>query len=263
MDLTAALAAVQAAAGAAGLTTTAWILALVAAVLVGLGKGGLPVVGMMSVPVLSLAIPPVQAAGLLLPVYVVSDMFGVYAWRRAFDRRVLGILMPASLIGILLGWATASVVPERLVGAIIGLIGASFALSLLLRRRPPAPARAPRIGPGVVWGALTGFTSFVSHAGAPPYQIYVLPLRLEKAVYAGTTTFLFAWINAVKLVPYWTLGQLGGGNLAAAMVLMLPATLAVYAGYRLIGVIPQAIFFKLVTWALLGISLMLIWTNLH
>ena len=63
-----------------------WAAAVVAAILVGMSKGGLPVVGMLGVPVLSLAISPVAAAGLLLPVFVLSDMFGLYAYRQAFDR---------------------------------------------------------------------------------------------------------------------------------------------------------------------------------
>ncbi|MCE8422230.1 sulfite exporter TauE/SafE family protein, partial [Rhodovulum sulfidophilum] len=62
-----------------------WALAVIASVLVGMSKGGLPVVGIMSVPLLSLVISPVTAAGLLLPIYVVSDMFGLYAYRHEFD----------------------------------------------------------------------------------------------------------------------------------------------------------------------------------
>ncbi|MBC7141585.1 MAG: sulfite exporter TauE/SafE family protein [Rhodobacteraceae bacterium] len=236
-----------------------WVAAIAAAVFVGLSKGGLPVVGMLGVPVLALAISPVAAAGLLLPVYVASDIVGLYAYRRAYDKRVLAILAPAAVIGIGLGWLTAAVVPERLVTGIIGAIGVAFALTLLLRSRPEAAAGRARVGPGLFWGAITGYTSFVSHAGAPPYQVYVLPLRLEKTVYAGTTTVLFAFVNAVKLVPYWALGQLSASNLEAAAVLSVPAILAVLAGVWLVRVLPEALFFRLVTWALLLVSARHLW----
>jgi hypothetical protein len=236
-----------------------WVAATVAAVLVGLSKGGLPMVGMLGVPVLALTMNPVMAAGLLLPVFVVSDVFGLYAYRHAFDRRVLAILAPAAVIGIAAGWATASIVPERVVTGIVGLIGLAFALNLILRRQPEGPPREPQVGPGLFWGAITGFTSFVSHSGAPPYQVYVLPLRLEKMAFAGTTTILFAFVNAVKLIPYYALGQLNPGNLRAAAFLMLPAALAVFAGAKLVKVIPEKLFFQLVTWALLAISLKLFW----
>jgi uncharacterized membrane protein YfcA len=235
-----------------------WAAAVLAAVLVGLSKGGLPVVGMLAVPTLSLFISPVTAAGLLLPVFVLSDVFGVYSYRRVFDRRLLGILIPATTIGVGLGWATASITPERVVTGLVGTIGTAFALSLLLRRgeAPPRPARR---GAGTFWGALAGFTSFVSHAGAPPYQVYMLPLRLEKTIFAGTTTILFAYVNAIKLVPYWALGQLSVANLKTAAMLVIPAVLAVFAGVRLVKVLPQAQFFRLVVWALLAVSLKLLW----
>lgn len=236
-----------------------WTMAILASVFVGLSKGGLPVIGMLAVPVLALVLPPVTAAGLLLPVYVASDMIGLYAYRRAFDARVLKILVPATTLGVGLGWATASAVPEALVTGLVGLIGAVFALNLLFRRRAPAPARRAGVAAGGVWGVLTGFTSFVSHAGAPPYQVYVLPLGLEKMVFAGTSTILFAYVNAIKLVPYWALGQLSAQNLQAAALMVVPAALAVLAGVRLVRVIPQALFFRLVTWALLAISLRLMW----
>ncbi|MGL5011387.1 MAG: TSUP family transporter, partial [Paracoccaceae bacterium] len=96
------------------------------------------------------------------------------------------------------------------------------------------------------------------HAGAPPFQVYVQPLGLAKAVYAGTTTVLFAYVNAIKLVPYFALGQINLGSLKVAALLAVPAALAVFAGVRLVKVIPEGLFFKLVTWALLLISLKLI-----
>lgn len=236
-----------------------WAAAVTAAILVGLSKGGLPVLSMMAVPLLALSMSPIAAAGLLLPVYIVSDLFGLWAYRKEADWSILKITAPAAVVGIGLGWATASLVSERLVLGLVGLIGAAFALSLLLRRGPEGPARAPKTGPGLFWGAIAGFTSFVSHGGGPPWQVYVLPLKLDKLVFAGTTTVMFAIVNAVKLVPYYALGQLNPANLKAAAVLMVPAALAVLAGVRLVRVIPHALFFRLVTWALLAISLKLLW----
>ncbi|TGD43504.1 sulfite exporter TauE/SafE family protein [Pseudotabrizicola sediminis] len=236
-----------------------WVAAVTASMLVGMGKGGLPAVGMLGVPVLALVINPVTAAGLLLPVYVLSDMFGLYAYRHAFDRRVLAILVPGMVAGVVFGWATATLVPTWAVTALVGAIGVVFALNLLLRRRGPVQPRAARVGPGLFWGAVTGFTSFVSHSGAPPYQVYTLPLGMTKVVFAGTSTIAFAILNAVKLVPYWHLGQLSPANLKVAVVLMPAAALAVYAGVKLVKWLPEAAFFRFVTWALLILSVKLVW----
>lgn len=235
-----------------------WIAAVVASMLVGMGKGGMPVVAMLSVPVLSLFIPPLTAAGLLLPVYVVSDMFGLYAYRNAFSPRVLAIIVPSATLGVGIGWATAHLVPEWMVTVLVGVIGTAFALNLLLRHRTDGPAREARVLPGVFWGTISGFTSFVSHSGGPPYQIYVLPLKLSKTVFAGTSTIAFAIINAVKLVPYYYLGQLSSESLHVALRLMIPASVAVFIGVRLVRILPEKLFFRLVTWALLLVSLKLI-----
>jgi hypothetical protein len=236
-----------------------WVAAVAAASLVGMGKGGVPIVGMLGVPVMALVMNPVLAAGLLLPVYVVSDAFGLYAYRHAFDRRVLAIVLPGAVAGIGLGWATATVVPEAAVTLLVGVIGVAFALSLILRKPVVTAPKRAEVAPGLFWGAVTGFTSFVSHAGAPPYQVYTLPLGMAKAVFAGTSTIAFAVINAVKLVPYYALGQLNTGNLTTAAVLAVPAAIAVFAGVRLVNWMPEKLFFRLVTWALLVISLKLIW----
>ena len=236
-----------------------WALAVLASVWVGLGKGGLPVVGMLAVPTLALVISPIVAAGMLLPVYVVSDMIGLYAYRRDFNRRVLMIMVVAMTIGVLVGWATARMISEPVVTMLVGLIGAAFALNLLFRKKHDVPAKPANWPGGLFWGTITGFTSFVSHSGGPPYQVWVLPMKLSKSVFVGTSVIAFSYVNAIKLVPYYYLGQLGLDNLKIAIVLMVPAALAVLAGVRLVRVLPEALFFRIVTWALLLVSLRLIW----
>lgn len=232
--------------------------ALPAAMLVGFGKGGLPVVGMLGVPVLALVVSPVQAAGLLLPIYVVTDMFGLWAYRHEFSRRNLAILLPGAIAGIALGWATARLVPEAAVTLLVGLIGLVFAVERVAnhhRVRPPHEADVPR---GLFWGTITGFTSFVSHSGGPPFQVYVLPQRLPKMVYAGTNTVLFAIINAVKLIPYWHLGQVSVANLETMALLFPPAILATLLGVKLTRIVPEEWFFRLVLLALALISVKLV-----
>jgi uncharacterized membrane protein YfcA len=74
-------------------------LAALAAFLVGSSKGGLPAVGMLAVPVLSLRMSPVLAAGLLLPIFVVSDVAGLWLYRRSYSAANVRILVPAGMAG--------------------------------------------------------------------------------------------------------------------------------------------------------------------
>ncbi|SMO37284.1 hypothetical protein SAMN06265221_101279 [Paracoccus laeviglucosivorans] len=243
-----------------GLDVWGWVLAFVAAFAVGLAKGGLAMVGVISVPLMSLVMSPVQAAGILLPVYVASDVGGLIAFRRSFDRKVLATVVPGALAGIGLGWATAHLVDDRTVGLIVGVIGFAFALNAIFRPGQGRPARQPSMRAGSFWGLLSGYTSFVSHSGAPPYQVYAQPLRLEPLSFAGTTTIFFAICNAVKLIPYAMLGQLSLHNLAVAAVLMIPGVLGVICGLWLLKRMSADFFYKFITWSLLLVSLRLIWT---
>lgn len=235
-----------------------WVFAVIAAVLTGIGKGGVPIVGALTVPVLSLVISPVVAAGLMLPVYVVSDWFGLYAYRKEFDKRVLAITSVAMTIGVGLGWATAKSIPESYVTVLVGVISVAFALNQLFRRAVVVQPKRAEVAPGLFWGTIAGFTSFVSHTGGPPYQIYTLPLGLKKAVFAGTSTIAFAYVNAIKLVPYYFLGQINLESLETAAKLMPVAAAAVFFGVWMVKRMPDRLFFQIVTWSLLLIGLELI-----
>ena len=232
-----------------------------AAFFVGASKGGLPMVGVLGVPLLALVMPPVAAAALLLPVYIVSDMVGLWAYRKQYSGRNLAILVPAMIGGVGLGWATARITEEWMVTLLVGLVGLYYCATVVLRKAdaPPRPADVPR---GVFWGAIAGFTSFVSHTGGPPYQTYVLPQRLPKMVFAGTSTIVFAIINLVKVIPYWALGQFNVSNLEMAAMLSPVAVAGALLGYKLTSIIPEKLFYRLVEVALFLISLKLVYEAL-
>jgi len=221
------------------------IVALVSALCVGLGKGGVPVITALAVPIMSLVISPIVAAGLLLPVFIVADMFGLIAYRKTFNRDVLKIVMIAMPIGVFIGYLTVDWVSEAMVRLILGTIGSVFALSLMLRRQAESAPQSPRWGRGMFWGTITGFTSFVSHSGSVPYQVYVLPLKLDKIIFTGTVTVAFAYINLIKLIPYYMLGQLNIENMKTTAILMIPAASSVFLGVWLVRVMPEKLFFRL------------------
>ena len=235
-----------------------WGLALLASFLVGASKGGLPLVGLLAVPLLSLAMPAGQAAGLTLPIYILSDIYGLWIYRREFDKRNLAILIPAGAIGIIVGYFTAHITNEDLVKFLVAVICLAYcadAVSKSWRTVPSKPADVPR---GIFWGTIAGFTSFVSHAGGPPYNMFVLPQKLSKMIYAGTTTIVFAAVNLMKLPPYIALGQVNFGSLQICAVLAPIALFGAWAGYRLTTVVPENLFFRAVEITLFVLALLLL-----
>lgn len=233
--------------------------AIPAVIVTGLGKGGFGgALAMLSVPIMSLAISPVTAAAIMLPILVAMDISSLIIWRRSFDPTLLKIMMPAAAIGIVVGYFTASLVSDMAVRLLVGLMALGFTLDYWLRPKL-APARGHNRVKGTVFGTMAGFTSFVSHTGGPPFQVYALPLRLEKTVYIGSTVILFAYINALKLVPYFLLGQFNGANLATSAALLPLAPLAIWTGARLVRLVPQELFYRYVYALMFVISLKLIW----
>ena len=232
--------------------------AIPAVILLGLAKGGFAGLGTASTPLLALYLPPLEAAALLLPVLMTQDAISLVAYRRHWDANNLKVILPGGLIGMGLGWLLAAYVSDNAVRLIVGLIGLIFVLNVWLAPRRIEPHHMHR-GWGVFWGGVSGFTSFMTQGGGPPFQVYVLPQMLPKLVVVGTTTIFFAIINVLKIGPYFWLGQFNASNFATSLALLPAAIAANFAGMWLIRRMPTTIFYNVAYVLLLLISLMLLW----
>lgn len=232
--------------------------ALPAVFLVGLSKGGFGgTLAMLGVPLMSLVVPPLQAAGIMLPILVVMDIVALIAYRGEADWKSLAILLPAATLGIGLGWATAAYVNDDIVTLLIGVLALTFVADYLFLRRRKPQAAGHSLPKGSFWGAIAGFTSFISHTGGPPFQMYVLPLRLAPTLFAGTAVIFFAVVNAIKLPPYFLLGQFDTTNLTTSITLFPVALVATLAGVRLVRIIKAETFYAFiyVFMGLIGVKL--------
>ena len=231
-----------------------------AVILLGLSKSGLSGLGALAVPILALTIPPLQAAAITLPIMVVQDWVGVYAFRREVDRRNLAILLPAALIGVVLAFVLAARVSEDVVKLAIGVISVGFVGITLIRERwlSAKPARAD-VAPGLFWGALAGFASFVSHAGGPPFLVYTMPQRLAAPIFAGTSVLFFAAVNLMKLPPYVLLGQFSRASLTVSLTLLPLAVVSTLAGVWVVRRVPGEKFYAAVLIVTFGLGAKLVY----
>lgn len=241
-----------------------YLAAVPAVIIVGISKSGLGGgLGLVSVPLLALTISPVQAAAIVLPVLCVMDLMSGWAYRRTWDRRNLLILIPSGVVGLAIGALSFRYLSEDAVRLIIGSVAVLFTLDRWLGLRPRRPPGRGGVAAGTLWGALSGFTSFVAHAGGPPVQVYLLPQRLDKTVFVGTTVVFFLAVNYAKLLPYGLLGLLSSSNLATSLAILPLAPLGIWLGLRLHRLMPEALFYRLVYLTILISGIKLIWDGLH
>ena len=234
--------------------------AVVAVALVGLSKGGLGgAFALMGVPILSLVMSPVQAAALLLPVLLIMDAVGLWTWRGWQDRATLWHMLPGAALGIALGGLTAAYTPEALVRLEVGLVALGFVLRMARAQAVGAAARGQDRARGTLWGAAAGFTSFVAHAGGPPFQVYVLPLGFDPRVFTGTSVVFFAVVNAAKVIPYAMLGQFDRTVLASALVMLPLAVIATLAGAAIVKRMRAAVFYPFMYAMIALVGLRLVW----
>jgi uncharacterized membrane protein YfcA len=254
---------------AASLPPAFWLLAITATVLLGLAKAGFPgTVTNLGVPLIAIVVAPPFAAAVLLPILLAIDAIGLVVFRGRYDARSLKLLLPGALLGMALGWLLFDWVDPNWIRVLIGVEAVVFAVDRLLvarreksgRAMPAAPLpSAPR---GLWWGGLSGFTSFISHAGGPPLMHFLLPQRLDKMQLVGTTVIYFAAVNFGKLVPYAQLGLLDLSNLAVSLLLLPAVPVGYYIGYRLLRAVDMRQFNMITAWLLLATGTKLIYDGL-
>lgn len=221
------------------------VLALLAILIAGIAKSGFGGgLGVLSVPLMALVISPVQAAAILLPVLCLMDVINIWHYRKLWDKTNIKILLPAGLVGVLIGTFTFRYLSEGYIRIIIGLVAVAFTFNFFREKREAAVAK-PDAVKGSFWGVIAGFVSFGVHAGGPPANVFLLPQRLDKSIFVGTMVVLFTILNFVKLVPYSLLGQLNGENLTTSLMLAPIAPLGVWLGLKLHKVVNEDWFYLL------------------
>jgi uncharacterized membrane protein YfcA len=236
------------------------LLAVVAVILLGLSKGGFFGLGLMALPLMSLMVPPLQAAAIILPTVLAQDALTLWTYRRDWSAWNLKIMIPSVAAGIAIAALFAASLSAAHIRLAIGVIAGAFVLRHWLG------ARFDRLTPnaltGVVFGTLGGFTTMLANAGGPAWQMHLLSQGLDKLTYVGTFTILFAASNLMKIPAYGALGQLTAENLTIGAILLPVAVIANYAGIWLVRRTPTELFFRIAYVLMFLISIELIRSGL-
>jgi hypothetical protein len=233
-----------------------YALAVPSVIALGLSKGGFAGVGQMATPLLALVMPPLEAAAIFLPIMIVQDLNAIWVYRRDWDRRILAIMIPGAIIGIAAAGFLAAYISDAAVRVFIGVTTIVFVVyAFAVMMRLPRPASAASVTAGVIWGALSGFTSTICQAGGPPYQMYVLSQKMPKMLFVGTTAMFFASLNAMKVVPYVALGQFSTKGLGTSLALIPLALVSNQLGFWLVRRVSQDMFYRITLILMLLISI--------
>ena len=243
---------------------TFYLFAIPAVLLIGLAKGGFSGLGALAMPLIALGMDPIRGAAILLPILIVQDVVSVAAFRRSWDGKVLAVMLPGAIAGVVLGWWYAASVSSDGVLICVGAIALLFGLYRLWVERGgriAASSRSPA-WVGTLFGVATGFTSQIAHAGGPPFQMWVMPRRLPRDAFIGTTALFFAALNWIKVPAYVALGQFTRANLAATLALLPFAVAGSLAGIWLIRKVAPERFYNLVYALMVVAGAKLLWDGL-
>ncbi len=227
-----------------------YLCAIPAVLLMGIGKSGFGIgIGSLAVPLLALAVSVPQAAAIMMPVLLLIDLLGLAAFRKNIDIKLLKFLIPFGLLGTLLGALLFKSLDTQLVAGMVGGLTLLFLAQRLVfppRADSPPPARWV----GRILTTVSGFTSFIAHAGGPPVSVYVIPLRLSPLNFAATMAYFFFAINLSKWLPFAYLGLLDGRNMATSLVLLPLVPVGVFVGFNLAKRISPLLFNRLIYWGM-------------
>ena len=212
-----------------------YVVGLSAVFLISFGKGafggGLAILG---VPMLALVEDPITASIMMAPIVSAGDPFGIWAYPpRTWSWRDLTWLVPGMLVGLTLGALFFVYFDPRLVALAIATLSLWFAARWFIRDRKLQVSGAPPSGSkAIACGTLSGFSTFISHAGNAPIAYYLLPRGLDKTTYAGTVTAFFTFSNSAKFVLYVWLSQHNPQAWIKAAILLPVIPLGVWIGKR-------------------------------
>ena len=227
-----------------------------AVVFAGVSKGGFGSgAAFASATILAIVLEPGQALGIMLPLLMLIDLASLKPYWKQWSWPDARMLILGGVPGVALGaWlyqqADADLLRLLIGGIALGFVGWQLAQRNGLVR--PSARKLPGWA-GVIAGVITGFTSFVSHAGGPPAAVYLLSQRLGKTRFQSTTVLLFWMINIAKFIPYAFLGLFTAETALANLYLAPFALLGTWLGVRAHHFVPERLFFG-ITYVLLSLT---------
>ncbi len=236
-----------------------WVAFCFAAFLLGLSKSGIKGIGIIIVVILAFVFGEKTSTGILLPMLIFADIFAVVYYNKHVQWHFIKKLLPAMVVGVLVGVWVGNDISETLFKRIMAIIiiGSVVIMFYMENRRTASVPTNKVFSNGT--GFLAGFTTMIGNLAGPVSDIYFLAMRLPKNEFIGTAAWLFFIINVFKLpfhIFIWK--TISYETLLLNSVLIPVVTLAFFLGAYLVRLISNVNYrrFVLIVTALGGVIML-------
>jgi len=221
-----------------------WSALALAALCVGLAKGGFGGAGMVAVVIMAGIFPPMESTGAILPMLLTGDLLAVWLFRAHARFALVVRILPPALAGILAGWALMPRVPAADFGRFMGFILLGLMGIVVVRQVRPALLAFPAERRRFAWplGFLAGATTMVSNAAGPVMTLYLLACRLPKMEFVASAAWFFFAVNAAKVPFSLSLGLISPRSLALNLAVAPMVVAGVFLGRWILARIGQRTF---------------------
>lgn len=193
------------------MTSAQILIAVLAALFIGISKAGFGGgLGLLTTPLCVLAFGAKDAIGILLPLLCAGDLFSLWHYWGKWRRENLTYLLPGVVLGVVVGVRLIGRFSARELNLAIGLLAVGFVVFQWVKERlfRAGGVFRPGHGLGLVFGVAAGITSTFAHGAGPVVSMFLIPQRMPKEIFVGTTVLVFTWINWIKL-PFFCVDRAG------------------------------------------------------
>ena len=229
-------------------------LAAIGVLFIGFSKAGFGGgLGMLTTPICVLAFSakgkePTFAIGILLPLLCAGDAFSIYHYWGKWERKNLTYLLPGVIVGVVIGVRLMGRFSNRELNIAIGVLAVLFVVFQLLKEKiyRAEGAFCPSHRTGVPFGIGAGITSAFAHGAGPLVSMFLIPQRMSKELFVGTSVLVFTWINWIKMPFFIHQGIITRDTMLTGLCYLPLVPIGVWLGLWLNRKVSEPLFLNLV-----------------
>ena len=223
------------------ITVLEWSVILICGILIGMSKVGVPGTSMIVVPVMAIIFGARQSTGVVLPILMMGDIFGVTYYRRHANWNHLMKVLPWAVVGLLVAlWIGEMVNDKQFKNLIAILVFFSIGLMIWQDKR-----KGTQFFPDKWWfaasmGILGGFATMIGNVAGPVFAIYLLAMHLPKNSFIGTGAWFFMIINLSKFpLQLFVWKNINTETLFIDLITLPAIAMGAFLGFKVVKIIPE------------------------